>query len=252
MPMNISELSTSTDDAIQNVGMQYYFAPSTAAKAETLGLNQFEFYGLGRGGVLGGADTQEVVEAFTFFSSGAIEFLYGAPRSKADPVATAKAHIDAAYDYADLTFGGVPTDVLSAFARAAGKVVQNVKPGQYALFDGYMQFPFPQSPVHAAYLATVLLRELRGGAHINAIKEVNLSAVDATYLENAAIYKMHGFTDEEAPTSTPELEALKKKADAVSDGKFAEYLSVLDDAEQTAFLDGVNAMFAATTSPQAV
>ena len=250
--MNISELSTSTDDAIQNVGMQYYFAPSTAAKAETLGLNQFEFYGLGRGGVLGGADTQEVVEAFTFFSSGAIEFLYGAPRSKADPVATAKAHIDAAYDYADLTFGGVPTDVLSAFARAAGKVVQNVKPGQYALFDGYMQFPFPQSPVHAAYLATVLLRELRGGAHINAIKEVNLSAVDATYLENAAIYKMHGFTDEEAPTSTPELEALKKKADAVSDGKFAEYLSVLDDAEQTAFLDGVNAMFAATTSPQAV
>jgi len=250
--MNISELSTSTDDAIQNVGMQYYFVPSSAAKAETLGINQFEFYGLGRGGVLGGADTKEVVEAFTFFSSGAIEFLYGAPRSKADPVAIAKAHIDAAYDYADLTFGGVPTDVLSAFAKAAGKVVQNVKPGQYALFDGYMQFPFPQSPVHAAYLATILLRELRGGAHIDAIKEVGLSAADATYLENPGIYKMHGFTDEEAPTVTPELEALKKKADAVSDAKFAEYLSVLDEAEQTAFLDGVNAMFAATTNPQAV
>jgi len=250
--MNISELSTSTDDAIQNVGMQYYFVPSSAAKAETLGINQFEFYGLGRGGVLGGADTKEVVEAFTFFSSGAIEFLYGAPRSKADPVAIAKAHIDAAYDYADLTFGGVPTDVLSAFAKAAGKVVQNVKPGQYALFDGYMQFPFPQSPVHAAYLATILLRELRGGAHIDAIKEVGLSAADATYLENPGIYKMHGFTDEEAPTVTPELEALKKKADAVSDAKFAEYLSVLDEAEQTAFLDGVNAMFAATTNPQEV
>jgi hypothetical protein len=250
--MNISELSTSTDDAIQNVGMQYYFAPSSAAKAETLGINQFEFYGLGRGGVLGGADTKEVVEAFTFFSSGAIEFLYGAPRSKADPVAIAKAHIDAAYDYADLTFGGVPTDALSAFAKAAGKVVQNVKPGQYALFDGYMQFPFPQSPVHAAYLATILLRELRGGAHIDAIKEVGISAVDATYLENPGIYKMHGFTDEEAPEVNAELEALKKKADAVSDAKFAEYLSVLDDAEQKAFLDGVNAMFAATTNPKAV
>ena len=115
-----------------------------------------------------------------------------------------------------------------------------------------MQFPFPQSPVHAAYLATILLRELRGGAHIDAIKEVGLSAADATYLENPGIYKMHGFTDEEAPTVTPELEALKKKADAVSDAKFAEYLSVLDEAEQTAFLDGVNAMFAATTNPQAV
>jgi hypothetical protein len=146
----------------------------------------------------------------------------------------------------------VPTDVLSAFAKAAGKVVQNVKPGQYALFDGYMQFPFPQSPVHAAYLATILLRELRGGAHIDAIKEVGLSAVDATYLENPGIYKMHGFTDEEAPEVNAELEALKKKADAVSDAKFAEYLSVLDEAEQTAFLDGVNAMFAATTNPQAV
>ena len=250
--MNTSELSTSTDSPIQSAGAAFYFAPTTAAYAETIGVNAFNFYGLGRGGVLGGADTSEVVEAFTFFSSGAIEFLYGAPRAKADPVATAKAHIDAAYDYADNTFGGISTDLLSSFARAAGKVVQGVKPGQYALFDGYMQFPFPASPVHAAYLATVLLRELRGGAHIDAIKEVGLSAIDATYLENPGIYKMHGFTDEEAPEVNADLEALKKKADAVSDAKFAEYLSVLDDAEQAVFLEGVNAMFAATTSPQAV
>ena len=128
--MNISELSISTDDAIQNVGMQYYFDPGTAAHAEKFGLNMFELYGLGRGGVLGGADTQEVVEAFTFFSSGAIEFLYGAPRSKADPVEMAKEHINAAYAYADRTFGGVPTDVLSAFAKASQKVVNAVKPGQ--------------------------------------------------------------------------------------------------------------------------
>jgi hypothetical protein len=96
-------------------------AISVAAAA--LGINVYEFYGLGRGGVLGDVDVATVRDAFYFFHPRTIDLLWRAARDKADPVEVARAHVAAAYAYADRTFGAVPLDLLESTARGARTVL---------------------------------------------------------------------------------------------------------------------------------
>jgi hypothetical protein len=87
--MESSELAELTGDPIQKLGLSFSFDPLTAERAEEFGMNVFEFYGLGRGGVLGDVDAEVVDRAFTFFHTRTMDFLLQRARAKADPVATA-------------------------------------------------------------------------------------------------------------------------------------------------------------------
>lgn len=247
--MNSSDLSTVTADPIQLVGMSFYFAPSTVERAKERGLNVFQFYGLGRGGVLGDADYDVVFDAFTFFSHSAMGMLWTASREKGDPVDTAAAHVEAAYAYADATFGAIAPEVLSKFSLAVQKVASSVAPGHHALLDGYKQFAVPANPVHAAYLGAILLRELRGCVHIDAVREVGLSPAEAAYLQDATIFKMHGYTDEDIPVVTPELEAKKRQAEDITSAAMASYFDVLTDQERADLREGALAMDEAVKNP---
>jgi hypothetical protein len=250
--MDSRGLSNLTADPIQTLGMSFYFDPLTVERAKELGLNVFEFYGLGRGGVLGDVDAGVVEEAFTFFHRSTIDFLWEHARTKADPVATAAEYLIAAFAFADRTFGAVPTEVLAQFATSTDLVVRAVTPGRHQLFDGYASYRVPPSPVHAAYLGTILLRELRGGVHIDAVHQVGLSPTEACYLQDATIFKLHGYGDDDAPTVTPDLQAKKLAAEELTAGYMADYFSVLDDTQRQFVADATTAMFAALKAPVAV
>jgi hypothetical protein len=250
--MNSNELSDVTALPIQVVGMSFYFDPLTAARAKELGLNVFQFYGLGRGGVLGDVDLDVVNEAFTFFSPASIARMWGAPVPKADPAATAAAYLQAAYEFADRTFGAVGVDVLANFARAAHKVVAAVAGGHHLLVDGYRQYEVSSDQVHAAYLGAILMRELRGCVHIDAVREVGLSPLEASYLQDPSVFKMHGYGDDDVPRVTPELEAKKAQAEVVTSAAMAECFAVLDDDQRDQLAQGALAMFEALKSPVAV
>lgn len=247
--MDTSQLSELTADPIQLVGMSFYFSPSTVERAKAIGLNVYQFYGLGRGGVLGDADYDTVFDAFTFFSHPAMGMLWTASREHADPAQSAEAYLDAAYAYADLTFGAIDIDVLDAFARAARKVVNAVPPGRHALFDGYAKFEVSANALHAAYLGAILLRELRGGVHIDAVHEVEMTPEEAAYLHDPAIFSLHGYSDDDVPEVTPELEAKKRRAEELTTLGVAAYLDVLSEPEREALLAGALAMQEATKSP---
>ena len=247
--MNASELSELTADPIQLVGMSFYFAPSTVERAKSLGLNVFQFYGLGRGGVLGDADYDTVFDAFTFFSHPAMGMLWNASRELADPVVTAQAYLEAAYAYAADTFGAIDVPVLEGFAHAARNVVNAVPAGRHALFDGYAKFAIPTNPVHAAYLGAILLRELRGGIHIDAVHEVEITPEEAAYLHDPSIFKLHGYRDEDVPLVTPELEAKKVRAEELTSEGVATYFDVLSESERDALGAGALAMQEATKNP---
>ena len=250
--MDSTELSSVTAIPIQIVGMSFYFDPHTAERSKELGLNVFQFYGLGRGGVLGNVGLDVVNQAFTFFNATSIERMWGGPVPKADPVATAAAYLQAAYEFADRTFGAIPTEVLANFAGASRKVIAGVASGHHLLVDGYRQYEVPTDQVHAAYLGAILLRELRGCVHIDAVHEVGLSAVDACYLEDPTLFKMHGYGDEEAPNVTPQLEAKKEQAEVVTSAAMAECFAVLSDDERGQLAAGALAMFEALKSPVGV
>jgi len=109
-------------------------------------------------------------------------------KEKADPIAVAADYVEAAYEFADRTFGAVDLKVLRDFAAAAHKVAASVESGHHQLVDGYKQYDVPTDPVHAAYLGCILMRELRGCVHIDAVNEVGLSALEACYLQDPAFF----------------------------------------------------------------
>jgi hypothetical protein len=250
--MDTLELSQITADPIQVVGLSFYFDPGTNERAREHGLHRFQFYGLGRGGVLGDVDRTTVERAFTFFDPGAYDFFWDDAREKADPVETASAHVQAAYEFADRTFGAIPVELLARYATAAHKVINSLAVGQHLLVDGYRQYPVPESAVHAAYLGAILMRELRGGVHIVAVQSVGLSPLEACYLQSPDGFRMHGYRDEDVPAVTEEHRTLKVQAEERTNAMMAECFSVLSDQERRDLCDGALAMFDALSSPVAV
>jgi hypothetical protein len=247
--MNTDELSSLTADPIQTLGMSFYFDPLTKEKGREHGINVVEFYGLGRGGVLGDVDTNVVVDAFTFFDPSFIDSVWTIAKAKADPVAVAASHVDAAYAFADRTFGAIDPALLERFGAAARKAAESEPHGICPLVDGYLQYPAPSDPVHAAYLGTILLRELRGGVHIHAVNEVGLDPVVACYLQNPMVFALHGYKDDAAPEVTEELEAKKRRAEELTGEMVASCFDVLSDEERLAVAEGSRLMFDALQNP---
>jgi hypothetical protein len=239
--MDSHSLQAELADPVQSIGMQYYFDPATAAAAAPLGLNVFEFYGVGRGGVLATSDPQEVAAAFWFFHDNAMNFLYTAASQKVEVPAVVAAHLEAAYAYADGKFSSVSTDVVTAYAAAARKAIDAVPTGQYALFDGYRTQPVPSNPLHAAYLATILLRELRGGVHIDSTRAYGISANEACFIYDESIFKLHGYSDADAPERTDELVQKMLEAEELTSATMSRYLGVLDVDQMRALSAGVAA-----------
>jgi hypothetical protein len=250
--MNSADLADVTAQPIQVLGMSFYFDPLTGARAKENGLNIYEYYGLGRGGTIGNVDVDVIVEAFNFFHPRILERMWTLAKEKADPVAVAADYVHAAYAFADRTFGAVDGAVLRDFAAAAHKVAAAVETGRHQLVDGYRQYEVPTNPVHAAYLGCILMRELRGCVHIDAVNEVGLSALEACYLQDPMIFTLHGYVEDETPSMTPETAAKKGQAEQLTSTLMGECFSVLSDDERQQLADGTLAMFAALQEPVAV
>jgi helix-turn-helix protein len=248
--MDTVELADRTADPIQILGQAFYFDSLTRARGKESGLNAVEYYGLGRGGTLGNVDVGLVLEAFHFFHPRFIERMWAT--DKAEPATVAADYVLAAYEYADRTFGAVDVDVLANFAASAHKVASAVVRGHHHLVDGYRQYDVPANPVHAAYLGCILMRELRGCVHIDAVNDVGLSAVEACYLQDPAVFTMHGYLEDETPSVTPEKSEKKVLAEEKTSAMMADCFSVLSDDERQHFADGALAMFAALQVPVAV
>ena len=69
------ELAQRLARPIGALGAAFYFDPGTVEAAAALGINVYEFYGLGRGGVLGDVDVAMVQDAFHFFHPRTIDLL---------------------------------------------------------------------------------------------------------------------------------------------------------------------------------
>jgi hypothetical protein len=247
--MDADELSALTADPMQVLGMSFYFDPLTRDAGKELGLNVFEFYGLGRAGTLGNVDTAIVQYVFYFFDPSVIDFVWTNAKTKADPVDTAAEHVRAAYAFADRTFGDVEPGVLADFATAVRRLVEQQERGVCPLVDGYLAVPAPSDPVHAAYLATIFLRELRGGLHIYATREVGLEPIVACYLQDPGVFALHGYKEEDAPNVTEELAELKARAEELTNAAMATCFSALTEEDRRAIARATPLMFDALEHP---
>ncbi len=235
------------------VGAAFYFSPEASARAEEIGIDVVTLYAAGRGGVLGGLSPEEVDDEFFFFKTGMISGVVTAGRTMADPDAILAAHLASADDYALATFGGLSGSILPEFQTAAATVISALPTGSWALADGYRAAPARVEPAAAAYMSAVILRELRGGVHRDAVVAAGMSnAVACQFDQGDGYFRLHGFGDGDMVEETPEVIAAKEAVEQATERKMAELLSVLDDDGCRALVVGAGGMLDATSSPRRV
>lgn len=240
-------------EPIGTVGMSFYFSPQAIAIGETIELDVVAFYAGGRAGVLGDVPVVEVDEVFFFFKDGMVAQMAERARSIAEIDLTVQKHMEAAASFAEATFGAVPAEQLEAFSAAAERLSGLAPAGRWPIFDGYLALPVPTGTVARAYHWAVILRELRGGIHTDAVKAAGLSDVEAVQLDQGgAMLGLHGYADEDLSEVTDELLARRAEADAATEAGMVELVSQLDDAERQALVDASLAMAEALASPTPV
>jgi hypothetical protein len=246
--MDALTAATAIGPPLGTVGAAFYFAPEAVTRAEGIGLDVVSLYAAGRGGVLGDRTPAEVDEIFYFFKAGLIAGVVASARTKAAPADILDAHLGSADDFAVGTYGAVDPEVLSRFDDAAARVVAELPTGRWPLVDGYRAQPTPEAPAASAYRRAVLLRELRGGIHRDAVEAAGLSAAVACQFDRGDdYYRLHGFGDADRVAETPATLEARADAERATDVAVAGVLTILDEGELEGLVAGAG-LLAATGS----
>jgi hypothetical protein len=153
------------------------------------------------------------------------------------------AHLGAADDYAEASFAGLSPSVVTAFSEAAEKVAFAAPSGKWPLFDGYVAAGTPASLAARAYRGAIVLRELRGGVHTDAVRSAGLSPSVACQFDRDDFYfQMHGFGDDDKVEFTEAIEAMKRSVEDATNAAMAQLLGVLSDEEREALVVGTTAL----------
>jgi hypothetical protein len=244
--MTPQELVAAACPRIGKIGPTFYFAPETAAQGEKLGLDVFEFYFLGRGGVLGDVEARVVTSAFGYFKPQLVEAMWNTGRAKISPRDAGRAFLECCREWGRARFSHL--EGLEAFCEAAGAVNAAADPIGLTLYAGISAEPLEDDlPGRAMQLVTVL-RELRGSAHLLAVLACDVRPVVAHYVRRPDFFGIFGWSDEDVPVVTAEDHAALDAADELTDHLVLPAYSVVDDAGAEALLSGLVAMEAALAS----
>jgi len=239
------QLADHLAEPMGTIGMGYYFCPQAQTRAKDDGSHAAFLYAAGRGGVLGDVDIAQVEDAFYFFQDGMIANLYEKgtavyPRDRAVEVA-----LEVAAQYAVDTFGDVDPALLSAFVDAASSLFDTLPKGRWPLVDGYLAQGLPEELVPRAYFCTIVLRELRGGVHIDAVKAAGLSAKQACQLDRGGFsFALHGYNEDDKEPETPELIAARDAAERDTTARMAQLFDALSEDQRDALAAGSDALLA--------
>lgn len=239
--MDTQKLMDEACPAISDNGWRYYFEPATISRGERLGLDTFQFYFLGRGGVLGDVEAPVISSAFGYFNPAVVTMMWDAAREKLDPRAAGREYFEAAHDFGRDKLTGV--EELAGFVRAATKVIDAGRNqlAALSLFAGAAAEPVPSDAPAAAMHQMAVLREFRGSAHLVAIVAEGIDPKVAHFIRRPDMYTSFGWS-EPTPVVTDKDTAALKAADERTDRLIAPAYAVLDDDDASALLAGMRAI----------
>lgn len=231
---------------IGKLGSQFYFVPETVARGEPYGLDVFELYFLGRGGVLGDVEARVITSAFGYFKPQVVEVMWNSGREKIAPRDAGRLFLECCHDFGRAKYTGL--DGLAEFCAAAEAVNAAADPVGFSLYAGISAEPLAEDlPARAQQLVTVL-RELRGGAHLLSVLACGVPPLLAHYVRRPDFFALFGWSDEDVPVATAEDHAALDAADELTNRLMVPAFSVLDTAGQQALLAGLEAMEKALAS----
>jgi hypothetical protein len=233
---------------IGSLGAAFYFIPPTLAKGKELGLDGLRFYFLGRGGVLGDVEAPVVGSAFGYFNPGLVAKIWttAKERSSQSPRDTARTYLGCNADLGRANYSKI--EGLDAFNEAAAAVDAAAEPAGLALYAGISAEQRPSdAPGLAAHMVAVL-RELRGSAHLLAIRACGLEPQVAHYIKRPGDMGSFGWDENNLPTVTDADRQAHVKAEEMTDALVAPAFAVLDDKGRETMLTVLRQMDAAAAS----
>lgn len=234
--MTLQQLLDTACPTIGTLGSAFYFVPETLARGRELGLDGYRFYFLGRGGVLGDVEAPVVTSAFGYFEPGVVRTMWDSAREVMAPRDAGRAYLACAQDMGRRLLGEVGD--LGPFCEAAETVARSAEVAALALFAGVMGEPLPEDPPARAMQLLVALRELRGSAHLVAVRASGLEPRVAHYLRRPDDYAMFGWQGEPPKVGDAERRLLAE-ADALTDRLVGPAFGALDDGG-AALVDGLD------------
>jgi hypothetical protein len=231
-PHTASLLANACPD-INLLGGQFYFSADTVAVGKEHGLDGFRFYFLGRGGVLGDVEAPVVTSAFGWWSHELVAKMWDSAKEKMTPRDAARLYMTCAQAYGKSKLGGVAG--LAGFCASAEKVVAAANPAGLALFAGIAAEPLAEDLGARAYQLIVVLRELRGSAHIVAVLAQGLEPRLAHAGKRPDMMKAFGWGEDPIVLSDAEARALAA-AEPLTDRLVAPAYGVLSPDEASAFV----------------
>ena len=139
-------------------------------------------------------------------------------------------------------FGSI--DGLDAYVDAATTVIGAADGGAMALFAGVRAEPVPDDAPAAAMHQAMVLREMRGSAHLAAVATVGLRTEVAHAIKRPNDVELFGWKDD-PPQPTDDDRAALARAEEITDDILVPAFSVLTDAQAAALVDLTAQMHAA-------
>jgi hypothetical protein len=239
--MSTAETARAIADPVNDLGGRFMLDGATYARGAELGFSGMDFYFRGRAGVLGEVDAATVTAELGFFEPATVAANWDPARGVmgAHDAAAAfmacghgwgRAHLDeqlAASPLADLVqriADGTAGDDTAIDDSAAGADMP-------ALFAAWRDAPWPTDPPARAVHAIHLLRELRGGLHVRAVREAGIDPHAAVVVKaGTGTAEFFGWA---APHPDPEAcRAAWQAAESTTNDLVARTLDVLDETEQ--------------------
>ncbi|MGH9103935.1 MAG: helix-turn-helix domain-containing protein [Acidimicrobiales bacterium] len=242
--MTPEEVIAAVSPTFSQAGSAWYFVPETLALGKAAGLDGLRFYFLGRGGTLGRVDWRVVCSAFGYFKPSLVERMWTTARERCSVEAAVSAHLGACADFGRRRLGEVGG--LGSFCEAADQVVAGAVGdlGGLTLFAAYAGQPLPEDlPARAAQLIATL-RELRGSAHLTAVRATGLATPVAHAIRRPADIELFGWGRGEAPEPTEEDRHRLGEADRITDRILLRPYADLDARAGEALVAGAKAVAA--------
>ena len=239
--MNPREVMEAIKQQTGDIGAAFYFHPDTLARGKELGLDGFRFYGLGRGGVLGNVESGVVHSAFGYFHPDLIAKIWNSAKEQVEPREAAREYIACAHVFGRSKFADI--EGLDAYVDAVTAVIDAAEGTSLALFAGLRAEPVPGDAPAAAMHQAMVLRELRGSAHLAAIAAVGLHSSIAHAIKRPGDVATFGYG--EAPEVTDADRAAHARAEDITDDILVPAFNVLSDEQAAALVAGTTALHAA-------
>ncbi len=241
--MDPRDVMQATKAKMSDIGAAFYFHPDTLARGKELGLSGMRFYALGRAGVLGDADPAVVQSAFGYFHPDRLTSWLVQAREVMSPRDCARAYIACNHHLGRTHLDGL--EGLDAFVEAASTVIGAVDGAALALFAALRAEPVPEDAPAAAIHQAMVLRELRGGAHLVAVAAVGLHTSVAHAIKRPDDLGLFGY--DEPPVVTDADRAKLERAETITDDVLEPAYAVLTESGCEALISGTDTMHAALT-----